>query len=242
VRNRVSANTFIREAKALFTKKVLENVRLEGIDRLPFDGISTSERVPMRYKSQIGNFETLIAGACRELNTEESLDCFKVFLLASLAGLRRSEIDLLEWSAFDFDRGILSIEATKYFQGKNESSLGDIPLDPELSTLFRGLRARTKGEFVVSSTAGPKLNQAYSRYRCQRTFDRPVAWLRAKGVTSNQPLHVLRKEFGSAMAQKFGIFAASRALRHSSVAVTEAHYVTQKRAASIGLGHLLATP
>ena len=44
------------------------------------------------------------------------------------------------------------------------------------------------------------------------------------------------------MAQQFGIFAASRALRHSSVAVTEGHYVDQKRAASIGLGHLLTGP
>jgi integrase len=67
-----------------------------------------------------------------------------------------------------------------------------------------------------------------------------VEWLRGKGITSKSPIHTLRKEFGSAMAQKFGIFAASRALRHSSVKVTEAHYVTQKRVSSIGFGHLIA--
>jgi hypothetical protein len=44
------------------------------------------------------------------------------------------------------------------------------------------------------------------------------------------------------MAQKYGIFAASRALRHSSVSVTESRYVTQKRTSSVGLGHLLKTP
>lgn len=239
---RVSADSFIREAKALFSKEVLEHVRLQGIERLPFDGISAGERVSMRYRSQIGDIEALIADACRELDTPENRDCFKAFLLASLAGLRRSEIDLLEWSAFDFDRGLLSIGVTKYFQGKNEASLGDIPLDPELSALFGALRAKANGEFVIESTSAPKLNQAYSRYRCQRTFERLVEWLRAKGIKSNSPLHVLRKEFGSAMAQKYGIFAASRALRHSSVAVTEAHYITQKRVDSIGLGHLLGPP
>jgi hypothetical protein len=44
------------------------------------------------------------------------------------------------------------------------------------------------------------------------------------------------------MAQQFGIFVASRALRHSSVSVTESHYVTQKKTASVGLGHLLKAP
>jgi hypothetical protein len=151
----------------------------------------------MRYRSQIGDFEELVADACRELDTEKNRETFKAFLLAALAGLRRNEIDLLEWSSLDFECGLLRIEATKYFEGKSESALGDIPLDPELVAVFRGFRAQAKGDFVIESVSKPKLDRPYSRYRCQRTFDALVKWLRAKGIKTNSPLHVLRKEFGS---------------------------------------------
>jgi integrase len=239
---RISANTFLREAKALFGEKVLKHVDLKGLDRLPFEGIGTGERLPMRYRSQIGDFEVLVADACRELDTEKSREVFKAFLLASLAGLRRNEIDLLEWSSFDFERGLLRIEATRYFEGKSESALGDIPLDPELVAAFRGFRALAKGDFVIESASKPKPALLYSRYRCQRTFDALVKWLRAKGIKSNSPLHTLRKEFGSAMARRFGIFAASAALRHSDISVTREHYIDQKPVGSVGLGHLLPKP
>ena len=240
---RVSANTFLREAKALFGKGVLRHLDLKGLERLPFEGINTGERLPMRYRSQIGDFEELVGDACRELDTPENRETFKAFLLASLAGLRRNEIDLLEWQSFDFDHGLLRIEATKYFEGKSESALGDIPLDPELVAAFRGFRAQAKGDFVVEPNSKPKLNsRPYSRYRAQRTFNALVKWLRAKGIKGNSPLHTLRKEFGSAMARKFGIFAASAALRHSDISVTREFYLDQKPVGSVGLGHLLTKP
>jgi integrase len=239
---RISANTFLREAKALFSQTVLEHVDLKGLERLPFEGIATGERLPMRYRSQISDFEQLVADACRELETQENRETYKAFLLAALAGLRRNEIDLLEWSAFDFGRGFLRIEATKYFEGKSESALGDIPLDPELVAAFRGFREQATGDFVIESPAKPRLDRSYSRYRCQRIFDTLVKWLRAKGIKSRAPLHTLRKEFGSAMARRFGIFAASAALRHSDISVTREHYLDQRPIGSVGLGHLLAKP
>jgi integrase len=235
---RISASSFIRQAKALFAPDVLKH--LEGVQS-PFVGVPALERVPTRYRSQIQDLEKLISDACRELHTDGD-ECLKVFLLATLAGLRRSEIDLLEWSAFDFNRNVLRIEATKYFEGKSEGSLGDIALDRELSELFRSFKATASGPFVIHSTLAPKLGTAYSYYRCKQTFSELGQWLRSKGVTGRSPIHTLRKEFGSMMAQQFGIFVASRALRHSSVAVTESHYVTQKRTSSVGLGHLLKTP
>ena len=239
---RISANSFIREARALFSQEVLKHVDLKGLDQLPFEGIGTGERLRMRYRSQIGDFEGLVADACRELNSQENRETFKAFLLAALAGLRRNEIDLLEWSSFDFERGLLRIEATKYFAGKSDSALGDIPIDTELVAAFRGFKAQAGGDFVLESDLKPRLNRAYSRYRCERTFDALVKWLRAKGIKSNSPLHTLRKEFGSAMARRFGIFAASAALRHSDITVTREHYIDQKPVGSVGLGHLLVKP
>ena len=43
-------------------------------------------------------------------------------------------------------------------------------------------------------------------------------------MTAGKPLHELRKEFGSMVNSQYGIYAASRALRHGNIAVTVAHY------------------
>ena len=62
------------------------------------------------------------------------------------------------------------------------------------------------------------------------------ASLRAKGVDDRKPLHTLRKEYGSIVADKLGIYAASRALRHGDVQVTATHYLDKKQRITTGLG------
>lgn len=52
----------------------------------------------------------------------------KIFLLASMAGLRRNEIDKLEWSAFRWEQSVLRIENSMHFQTKNERSRGVDPV------------------------------------------------------------------------------------------------------------------
>jgi len=68
-----------------------------------------------------------------------------------MAGLRRNEIDKLEWSAFDWAKGMISIQTTKYFTPKSEGSGGNVEIDPEVIELFRGFKARATGSFVVES-------------------------------------------------------------------------------------------
>jgi hypothetical protein len=46
----------------------------------------------------------------------------------------------------------------------------------------------------------------------------------------------LRKSAGSQVCDRHGIYAASRALRHASVAVTAAHYLDKKSKVTSGLG------
>jgi hypothetical protein len=61
-------------------------------------------------------------------------------------------------------------------------------------------------------------------------------------VTAVKPLHELRKEFGSQVCAKYGIYAASRMLRHADIRVTAQHYLDTKERTPIGLGNLLAMP
>jgi integrase len=169
-------------------------------------------------------------------------ELLKIFLLCATAGLRRSEVDTLEWSSLHFQENFIRITTTRFFEGKSEASHDDVNLDPEISALFRGFYSQRKSKFVIESPFLPKSGAKYEYYRCQRLFEELVDWLREHGVTGHNPIHVLRKEYGSQLTKTHGIFVASRALRHSSVQTTERFYASQKGRVSLGLGHLFARP
>ena len=173
---------------------------------------------------------------------ESKNEQYKILLLALLAGLRRKEIDLLEWRSIDFERHVIRIEPTRYFQPKTEDSGGEIEVDGELVEALRGYYPEARDIFVINSEVPPNPAATYEHYRCERDFDRLTKWLREKGITANNPLHALRKEFGSIINAKAGIFEASRLLRHSSTQVTERHYLDSRRRITSGLGHLIANP
>lgn len=68
-------------------------------------------------------------------------------------------------------------------------------------------------------------------YRCRETLRVVNAWLRERGVEAEEvrgnPLHRLRKQFGSEVATGFGLFAAQKPLGCSSPAVTSKYYAAQ---------------
>jgi integrase len=237
---KVSVNSFLRRARSLFAPKVLRH--LDITCESPFSGIEFEPRQSLRYRSQI-DLEELVAAAREELSTAQP-EAFKVFLLAAYAGLRRAEIDSLSWQAFRWDEHAIRIEPTRHYRLKTETSAGDVPIDAELVSVFRGLHAKAKSEFVVEVNDRPLGRRPRSRqsagYRCEEIFDFLSHWLRAKGVADGKPIHALRKEYGSIVNQKYGIFVASRALRHASVAITGQYYVDARGARpTVGLGHLL---
>jgi len=236
---RTSVNSFLRQAKSLFAPKLLKHIegRLELPSPLPFEGVDFEKRQSMRYRSGF-DVSKLIETAQAELASAWPQQ-FKIFLLATFAGLRRGEIDLLEWSSFRWDSGLIRIEATKWFHPKSEDSLGDVELDAQVLELFRGYHARARGSFVIESRNEPRPEATFEHYRCQDHFEKLIHWLRKNGVRSKTPLHSLRKEFGSQICDREGIYAASRALRHANIAVTAQHYLDKKKRVVSGLGHLL---
>jgi hypothetical protein len=158
-----------------------------------------------------------------------------------MAGLRRNEIDVLPWSAFRWNEGVILIETTEFYRPKSHNSEGDVLVDSEFMELFRGYDARRKSEFVIESDSPPlPFDAPYGVYRCRDHMRALLDWLRSKGVTSKTPLHTLRKEFGSLINVRYGLPAASEQLRHGGIAVTARHYVENKHRSILGLGHLLA--
>ena len=237
---RVSVNSYLRRTKCLFSKRILRHLAVQLPDPLPFAGIEFEKRPSLKYQS---NFDVrrLFAQAREELAKTGQIELFKIFVLAATCGLRRREIDLLPWTAFRWEDGILRIEPTEFFRPKSEESIADIPLDPEVLALFHGYRARARSEFVIESDVTPNPHAPRLHYRCLRLFGKLSKWLRDHGVRMIRPLHGLRKEFGSIINRSHGIHAASRALRHASIGITADIYVDSRVRTTSGLGILLAS-
>ena len=184
--------------KSLFAPGLLAHLGANKPAKSPFEGVPFYPRESMRYRSEI-NVEALVQDALREL-PEQQLKNLPAG--RQTAGLRRNEIDKLEWPAFRWDAGLVRIEATEHFTPKTEDSGGDVPIDKELVAMFRGWHAKAAGAFVIESDTAPRIGERYTHYRAHRHFDALTAWLRAKGVKALKPLHELRKEFGSQLLRE----------------------------------------
>jgi integrase len=237
---KISVNSFLRRAKSLFAPGAVKHLsRVQLPSPLPFDKVSFEPRQSMRYRSTI-NVEELTRAAQEELAQADS-PVFLAFLLALGAGLRRIEIDRLEWGSFRWNENVIRIEPTQHFDVKTEHSIGDVPVDAELISIMRGYAAKARSNFVIESPNLPRARATFENYRAQNVFERLSVWLRSKGVQAPKPIHELRKESGSMVNRKHGLTAAKDFLRHADIAITAAHYIDRPRQATSGLGALLKT-
>ncbi|MEO6181864.1 MAG: hypothetical protein ABIP71_01900, partial [Verrucomicrobiota bacterium] len=136
-----TAASIIRNAKSLFSPRILPNLGLKLPSPLPFARVDLGKRPRTRYKSKI-NPALLATLAQTELKVARP-EQFKIFLLAFGAGLRRSEIDRLEWKNFDWERGTLAIESSEYGTVKTESSDDQIDIGQDLLDYFKKAKAES---------------------------------------------------------------------------------------------------
>ena len=150
---RISCNSAIRLARALFSRKVIKFI--SGVvlpDPLPFTGVEFYPRESMKYQSKLDP-AALLQSATKHLS-ESDPESFKALLLALGAGLRRGEIDRLLWRQVDFVAGVIHVETTEAGGLKTEDSAGDVPIDSTLVSLLRGFRAKAHGQFVIEEGTG----------------------------------------------------------------------------------------
>lgn len=226
-----TANSFIRNARSLFAKRVMKRVltkcpNLALPQPLPFEGVELlPERESDFFYSPEVDARKLIEDAFKELSGNQLI----IFILAIGAGMRRNEIDKLPWSHVDLPSGTVTVAPTKYSRLKSDSSVGKIQLEPRFAEKLRAHAADNRGEFVLPSVVPARQDSPLRHYRCKKEFTALCAWLKTKGITrSTSRIHTLRKEFGSHLAQRRGIFAASAGLRHSTIGVTRKYYVSSK--------------
>ena len=228
----VTVNSLIRNAKALFGKKVLPFLKqiLPLPSQLPFEEVPFEEKINMRYNSKMDSYAILVKAA-EELRDNDP-EAFKIVILALVFGLRRSEIDNLLWEAFNLSTSKLIVESTEHHALKSKNSAGILDITAETLAFFRADLAKHPTSVFVIECRNPLKKSKSRKYRCEKVFNRVLKWLRAQGVESAKPLHTLRKEVGSVINQEFGIYAASRFLRHSDIRITAEYYLDTKETVS----------
>lgn len=231
IKRRRSASTInglIRAYKAVFRAEQLEKFAyLDLPEKIPGTTLRLLREPSYRYKGGI-DAQALLDKADSELR-KENVEAYKVLLLTLVCGLRRTEADLLLWSAVDFYQNCIHVTATEYYELKSKSSEGVTYFSDDVCRFLRDCYDRRTGEFVLESKRPPLRHKVtYQYHRAEKTYRELIVWLRSNGVKSRSPIHSLRKEFGSLINQSYGIHTASSALRHSTVTVTESHYICTK--------------
>ena len=240
-RARISSNSLLRQAKALFSEDILDTI--EGVKTpspLPFDKCKFYAADDMSYRSQIDP-STLLRTAKTDLS-ESDPEPYKVLLLSLGGGLRRAEVDTLTYHQIDFANRTIHMQVTTEGRRKTQGSENDVPLDEATIAALKGWKQKAKGKFVVEATGIAEAKPWGRKYRCDEVFKRAIKWLRIHGVDTQKPLHTLRKEAGSLVATEADIQAAKQFLRHKSIAVTSAYYAQNKAAHTVKVGDLLKGP
>ena len=237
-RARTSANSLLRQAKALFSKEILDTISGVKIPSpLPFEKCKFYPAEDMSYRSQIDP-SVLLKAAQSELS-ERDPEVYKVLLLALGGGLRRSEIDTLTYEQVDFANSMLRMHVTPAGRRKSKQSEANVPLDTMVMGELKKWELSAKDKFVLDGPGVEEPKKWGRNYRCDETFKRTIAWLRTHGVNTLKPIHTLRKEAGSLVATEGGIQSAKQFLRHRSIEVTSAYYAYNKGHHTVDVGGLL---
>jgi len=232
-RSKRTANSILNQAKSIFKPKALALMRRPWVDAkgkareglaLPesfnafgatvkeekFERVSSAEFTAPADKVIKATLEKW-----RELPRNE-------FIAAGMAlsfGLRLSETAQTCWNLFTvvegrfFLRGNIDVKArTGYIEVS--------ALDPFYSEMMRRIASEkwrgAAGDFVLQGTTTD---------RTDNIFRNVSAWMRRRGWETQKTNHALRAYAGSQVAMRYGVYTASVWLRHSSVKVTEQHYL-----------------
>jgi hypothetical protein len=220
-KRKISINTYLRNAKSLFADKVVKSTGLELSAPRPFHEIDFFGGTDSRYFSKFDIREFLAVAKERLLPMDP--DAYSVVLLSAFAGLRRIEIDLLEWPSIDFNAGAIQLRYTEFYRPKTPDSLHPIPVREKWILDWFWARRQASG-FVVAPEVPYKRDQKNDYYRSEELLERTTRWLRANGIKESRPLHTLRKEAGNDIVKRAGLIAGAAFLRHTSTTVTSMHY------------------
>lgn len=166
-------------------------------------------------------------------------EAYCAILLALGAGLRANEIDKARWTWLKTDGKdgyFVEIREEADFKPKG-GTLRVVRIPKELNDELAKARRDLSSPYILGGGPSASVKKKGWGYRCRETLRVVNAWLRSRGVEADvpkgNPLHRLRKQFGSEVATGFGLFAAQKLLGHSSPTVTAKYYAAQTELPSL---------
>jgi len=190
-------NVELRHLKAIFNWAIKKDL----LNRSPFIGVDMVkvENKPVRFLTNVE-----LTNLFTQINLANDVDTIELFTFYLQTGARRSEAlpPKFVWDNVDFNAKLISLNG-KF--GKRRI----LPLSPSLcEILWRRKLYKYPFDFTVHQAS----NMAEKYYKLAKI--------------ENANLHTLRKTCGSILIQQgLDIYRVSKWLGHSSVAVTEKHYV-----------------
>jgi integrase len=258
---KITVNSIIRNSKSLFSPKLLVFVACEyagkktvsskdGLANLkgrlviphnPFEDVSLEKVGKRKYNAKRAGIDIrmIFSSAQKEL-IKHGPDQYKIFLLAVVAGLRRGEIDCLEWKHIDFNDRTINVMATADYQLKSSDSEDNVAIDRYTAEMLLKLLKKSKGKYVVDSLRPPSTPREPTDYRCSSQYRKLCKWLRQQGVTANRPIHALRQEAISTIVKKDGIHAGSAFARHADIRITSDVYAENRIRSEVDTSEFLS--
>ena len=202
----VSVNIELRALKSVFNTAV----RWGNLERSPFNKqplATVPESSPVFFTKE--DFQKL-------LNVIKQAWLKEAVVFTVLTGLRRGELINLRWQDVDLQRRIFTVQSNPTFQTK-QGKKRTLPLNETAFHLLSLKHSQNIGEYVF--TVGRKqITESWLSH----LFKRAV-----REVSLNDKLHwhSLRSSFASWLViDGVSIYAVSKLLGHSSVAITQKHY------------------
>ena len=206
-----SANSVVRQARSIFSRRAM--VSYERLCLPNIDGFMRHPLLREPRKSYTPPANAAIAGLVEDAKALKltAPGAYCAFLLEMYAGLRAGEAVGARWDWIR-DNGTAGawIEIPPTFKSKANRI---ISLDP---VAFAELQQLRVGEYVI-----PEGNE-WARHKIVHRVLGP--WLKLRLGAGRKTNHELRKLFGSAVARHSGLFAAQKALGHSSPKLTSDYY------------------
>jgi integrase len=202
----ISVNIELRALKSIFNTAV----RWGNLERSPFNKqpfAIVPESSPVFFTKE--DFQKLL-----DLVKESWLKEAVVFTV--LTGLRRGELINLRWQDVDLQRRVFTVQSNPTFKTK-QGKKRTLPLNETAFHLLSLKHSQSIGEYVF--TIGRKripegwLTHLFKRYVVAAELNSKLHW------------HSLRASFASWLViDGVSIYAVSKLLGHSSVAITQKHY------------------
>lgn len=230
-RSSITANSTIRGARCLFSKKLPRDfyagivlpdlAALRDVRALP----EPTKGYTMPTPEELQRIRAA-APALRQLDT----NAYLIYLLGLGAGLRAGEIAACRhhWIESHVVNGravdVIRVQVETDFRPKGKAERL-VPIGADILSEIRAVSPMPAPELV-------RLNQDYllSGSMTERTdtaFRRVSAWLRGLGWTRLKKAHEFRKMFGSYVASQAGLRAAQESLGHANASTTDRYYAGQ---------------